>query len=69
MFIKGFYDDVIEPVYCFPDYEELEGRFLQSEEEFREIRELIGSDPSMRRFYDEKLSSVQAGVIRIFFRI
>jgi hypothetical protein len=30
VFIKGFYDDVIEPVYCFPDYEELEGREYQA---------------------------------------
>ena len=62
VFIKGFYDDVIEPIYCFPDYEELEGRFFQSEEEFREIRALIGNDTSMRRFYDEKAREIDRAI-------
>lgn len=62
VFIKGFYDDVIEPVYCFPDYDELEGRFFQSEEEFREIRSIIGNDTAMRRFYDEKAREIDRAI-------
>ncbi|MBQ8449241.1 MAG: hypothetical protein IJX27_09980, partial [Clostridia bacterium] len=23
VFVKGFFDDVIEPIYCFPEYDEL----------------------------------------------
>ena len=62
VYIKGFYDNVIEPVYCFPDYEVLEGRTFQNEDEYREMRELIGSDTELKYFYDAKAREIDRAI-------
>jgi len=54
VFIKGFFDDVIEPIYCFPEYDELEDRTFCGEIEYKEIMELVGSDMKLRYFYESK---------------
>ncbi len=62
VYIKGFYDDVIEPVYCFPDYEVLSGRTFQNEDEYREMRELIGSDTELKYLYDAKAREIDRAI-------
>jgi hypothetical protein len=54
VFVKGFFDDIIEPVYCFPEYDELEGRTFCGEVEYKEIMSLVGSDIKLRYFYESK---------------
>lgn len=51
---KGFFDDVIEPIYCFHEYDELEDRTFCGEIEYKEIMELVGSDVKLRYFYESK---------------
>ena len=62
VYIKGFYDDVIEPVYCFPDYEVLNGRSFQNEDEYKEMRELIGSDTELKYLYDAKAREIDRAI-------
>ena len=62
VYIKGFYDDVIEPVYCFPDYEVLEGRIFQNEDEYKEMRSLIGADTELKYFYDAKAREIDRAI-------
>ncbi len=54
VFVKGFFDDIIEPIYCFPEYDELASKTFQEEIEYKEIIELVEGDIKSRYFYENK---------------
>ena len=62
VFVKGFFDDIIEPVYCFPEYDELDGKTFQGETEYKEIMKLVESDTKTRYFYESKGKEIDRAI-------
>ncbi|MBQ8448668.1 MAG: leucine-rich repeat protein [Clostridia bacterium] len=58
VFIKGFYKGVVEPVYCFPNYERMKRRYVQSEPEYAQIMDLLKTDAELRFDYEKKAEKI-----------
>ena len=58
VYIKGFYKGVVEPIYCFPNYERMKRRYVQSEPEYSMIMELLINDPELRFDYERKAENI-----------
>ena len=62
VFIKGFFDGVVEPIYCFPEYDELNNKMFRGEKEYGEILELIEGDEELVDFYEKKSRKIDAAI-------
>ena len=58
VYIKGFYKGVVEPIYCFPNYERMKRRYVQNEPEYYTIMELLRNDPELRFDYERKAEKI-----------
>jgi transcription initiation factor TFIIIB Brf1 subunit/transcription initiation factor TFIIB len=58
VYIKGFYKGVVEPIYCFPNYERMKRRYVQSEPEFSKIMDLLKNDAELRFDYEKKAEKI-----------
>ena len=58
VYIKGFYKGVVEPIYCFPNYERMKRRYVQSEPEFSKIMDLLKNDSELRFEYEKKAEKI-----------
>ena len=62
VFIKGFFDGVVEPIYCFPEYDELNNKTFRGEKEYGEILELIEDDEELVDFYEKKSRKIDTAI-------
>ena len=62
VYVKGFYNDVIEPVYCFDKYEMFKTRSVQNEVEYKEILNLLANEPELRNSYREKAEKIDRAI-------
>ena len=62
VFIKGFFDGVVEPIYCFPEYDELSNKMFRGEKEYGEILELIEDDEELVDFYEKKSRKIDTAI-------
>ena len=58
VYIKGFYKGVVEPIYCFPNYERMKRRYVQNEPEFSKIMDLLRDDAELRFEYENKAEKI-----------
>jgi len=58
VYIKGFYKGVVEPIYCFPNYDRMKRRYMQSEPEFSKIMDLLKNDAELRFEYEKKAENI-----------
>ncbi len=58
VYIKGFYKGVVEPIYCFPNYDRMKSRYVQSEPEFLKIMDLLKNDSELRFEYEKKAENI-----------
>ena len=62
VYIKGFYKNVVEPIYCYDKYEMQKTRFFTDEIEYRMILELLKDDVALRNVYKEKARKIDASI-------
>ncbi|MBQ8448365.1 MAG: toll/interleukin-1 receptor domain-containing protein, partial [Clostridia bacterium] len=62
VYVKGFFNDIIEPIYCFPDYANLGGATFRGDREFSKIVELIGEDKNLLKLYNEKSIKIDRAI-------
>ena len=74
VFIKGFFDNVTEPIYCFPEYDELEEGIFRKQREYGEMLDMLdkmaqnGSSESakkaleLRYFYEKKAKEIDRAI-------
>jgi hypothetical protein len=62
VFIKGFFDGGGEPIYCFPEYDELNNKMFRGEKEYGEILELIEEDDELTDFYEKKSRKIDTAI-------
>ena len=62
VFIKGFFDGVVEPIYCFPEYDELGNKTFRGEPEYGEILELTENDDELTDFYEKKSRKIDTAI-------
>ena len=62
VFIKGFFDDDVEPIYCFPEYDELKNKTFRGETEYLELIDLIEEDEDMMDFYEKKSRKIDTAI-------
>ncbi|MBQ8447866.1 MAG: toll/interleukin-1 receptor domain-containing protein, partial [Clostridia bacterium] len=58
IFVKGFYNDVIEPIYCFDQYEMFKTRSILNEIEYEKILKLLADDRELLNSYREKAEKI-----------
>ena len=58
VFVKGFYMEEIEPIYCFPNYAYKKGSF-KTEAEYREIEKLLGGDIERMYLYTKQADEIE----------
>ena len=63
VYVKGFFNGIIEPIYCFPDYDSLGNAKIRSTREFAKILELIGDDKSLRDLYNEHSLKIDRAIL------
>ena len=75
VFIKGFFDNVTEPIYCFPEYDELEEGVFRKQREYTEILNILDSNAKkegdsnlskksleLRYFYEKKAKEIDRAI-------
>ena len=62
IYVKGFYNDVIEPIYCFDKYEMFKTRSMQNEVEYDKILKLLSHDINLRNTYREKAEKIDRAI-------
>ena len=63
VYVKGFFNGIIEPIYCFPDYDSLGNAKIRSTREFAKILELIGDDKELRNLYNEHSLKIDRAIL------
>ncbi|MBQ2988549.1 MAG: leucine-rich repeat protein [Clostridia bacterium] len=63
VYVKGFFSDEAEPIYCFPDYDHLGKTTLKSTKEFAKILELVGEDTKLQNLYFEQAKKIDQAII------
>ena len=61
VFVKGFFDDTSEPIYCFPEYDEYGGRRFRDERAYKKIMRLLeerDEDMRLSDFYESKAKEI-----------
>ena len=64
VFIKGFFDNVTEPIYCFPEYDELEEGVFRKQREYAEILDILDSNAKKEGDGDRAKKSLE---LRYFY--
>ncbi len=59
VFVKGFYTEEVEPIYCFPNYRYSKGAF-RDEPEYKEIEELLRGDADRMALYKKHAEKIEA---------
>ena len=59
VFVKGFYTDEVEPIYCFPNYSYSSGAFRE-EPEYGEIEKLLKNDAERLSLYQKQAQEIEA---------
>ncbi|MBQ8448152.1 MAG: TIR domain-containing protein [Clostridia bacterium] len=62
VFIKGFYKNVVEPIYCFQNYDRMRNRYVQSEREFIKLMQLLENDNELRFDYEHKAKKIDDAI-------
>ncbi|MBQ8448555.1 MAG: leucine-rich repeat protein, partial [Clostridia bacterium] len=65
VFTKAFAKADAEPVYCFPEYDEITGKRFSGEEEYAEMMNLIGTDEELIYFYTTKAREIDCAIEKI----
>ena len=58
VFVKGFYKNVTEPIYCFHNYDKMRKRYIQNEPEYEKIMALLKDDDELRFDYEKKARQI-----------
>jgi len=62
VFIKGFYKNVVEPIYCFQNYDRMRNRYVQSEREYIKLMQLLENDNELRYDYESKAKKIDDAI-------
>ncbi len=65
VFVKGFFDDTTEPIYCFPEYDEYGGRRFRDERAYKKILRLLeerDEDFRLSDFYESKAKEIDRAI-------
>ncbi len=65
VFVKGFFDDTSEPIYCFPEYDEYGGRRFRDERAYKRIMALLeerNEDFRLSDFYESKAKEIDRAI-------
>jgi len=63
--VKGFFDGTVEPIYCFPEYEEQGSKKFRDEREYKMLMELLekqNADLNVSYFYEEKAKEIERAI-------
>ena len=67
VFVKGFFDDTTEPIYCFPEYDEYGGRRFCDERAYKKIMRLLeerDEDFRLSDFYESKAKEIDRAIAK-----
>jgi len=67
VFVKGFFDDTSEPIYCFPEYDEYGGRRFRDERAYKKIMALLeerNEDFRLSDFYESKAKEIDRAIAK-----
>ena len=67
VFVKGFFDDTSEPIYCFPEYDEYGGRRFRDERAYKRIMALLeekNEDFRLSDFYESKAKEIDRAIAK-----
>ena len=67
VFVKGFFDDTAEPIYCFPEYDEYGGRRFRDERAYKKILALLeekNEDLRLSDFYESKAKEIDRAITK-----
>ena len=67
VFVKGFFDDTSEPIYCFPEYDEYVGRRFRDERAYKKIMSLLeekNEDFRLSDFYESKAKEIDRAIAK-----
>ena len=65
--IKGFFDDTVEPVYCFSEYGDNSGQKFRNEPEYKKLMELLdkqGVDLKLKYLYESKAKEIDDAIAK-----
>ena len=63
--VKGFFDDIIEPIYCFPEYDEYGGKKIKDEREYKKLIALLDEQDAaleVSYFYETKAKEIDNAI-------
>lgn len=67
VFVKGFFDDSSEPIYCFPEYDEYGERHFRDERAYKKIIRLLeekNEDFRLSDFYESKAKEIDRAIAK-----
>ena len=62
VYIKGFYNDVTEPIYCFSEYDKFGIRYFSGEPHFKRIMDLLANNDELLFEYRAKAEKIDRAI-------